>query len=138
MKFKLSILLFSLLLIASAIAGAYVYDFTVSRYNGDIKIEWKTQAEENVEYFALQRKTNETNDWVTIYTTKPHGSNSAYFYLDTEIYKTSDTQFIYRLAIAGKNSDGSTSLTYLDGPAPVSPNISVVKRTWGSIKALFR
>ncbi len=138
MKFKLSVIFIVFIFVTLVIAGAYVYDFTVTRYNGDIKITWKTQIEENVEYFALQRKTNETNEWVTIYTTKPHGSNSTYYYLDTEIYKINDTQFMYRLAIAERNSDGTTTISYLDGPAPITQNISGVKRTWGSIKAMFR
>lgn len=115
-----------------SIAGAYIKQFT-GRSEGDgVRIEWQTGTEENLESFVLQRETPQTS-FIDVATIQPKGSNSFYSHLDEAILKTGDFIFTYRLKIV----ETGGSVTY-SNKITVSPNVSNVKRTWGSIKAMFR
>lgn len=63
---------------------------------------------------------------------QPKGPNSSYQFVDKSAYKTSDAFYRYRVAIV----DNSGYTSYSQEIAVSS--LSGVKRTWGSIKAMFR
>ena len=121
-----------LLFVSVAFGDAFFYYFTVQSEGANVKLEWKTGEETNLNHFSIQRKTPQTS-FVEITTVQPKGSNSLYSYLDQSIYKTNDVVFTYRLLIVNNDMGTSTSPW-----VTVSPNISGIKRTWGSIKAMFR
>ena len=89
--------------------------------------------ESNVSEFVVQRSTPQSS-FVDIATVQPKGSNSSYTYTDESAYKTSDLVFIYKIKIVGNNPN---DISY-SKPQSVLQNISGVKQTWGSIKAMFR
>ncbi len=80
----------------------------------------------------MERKTPQSS-FVDITTIQPKGSNSYYTYLDQSAYKIENMLFIYRLKIVDTNGQASYS-----NEVSVSHSVSGVKRTWGSIKAMFR
>ncbi len=118
--------------IATAFAGAYLNSFTAHSEGENVRVEWRTGQEDNVNNFIIQRRTPQSQ-FADIETVHPKGDNSYYTYLDEAVYKTNDLVFIYRLKIV--DNDGQSSYS---AEASVVPNISGVKRTWGSIKAMFR
>ena len=61
-------------------------------------------------------------------------SDKYYEYVDETAYKSSGTLYYYRIAIV----DNSGQTTYSNSVPVLHDNISSVKKTWGSIKALFR
>ncbi len=127
------IILFSILVVAAAVYADSFLDYFQGRSEGeDVRLEWKTSAEVNLRHFVIERKTPQ-NPYIELATVEPKGSNSFYSYLDEAAYKTADLVFIYRLKIV--DNDGSTSFS---AEVTVSHNVSGVKRTWGSIKAMFR
>ena len=133
---KLSVIKLSvfLLLISTAMAGALIDYFHVINDGDDAIIEWKTSQETNVKDFVIQRSNSQTPDvYNDIATVKPHPDNPYYSYTDKSVYKANDYVFGYRLKIV----DNDGKLSYSDRVA-VSLSISGVKRTWGSIKAMFR
>ena len=132
MKLTLNSIFLFLLLTATVFAGAFVTIFTVSNQGDNIEITWSTGQETNLKDFIIQRKTYQSN-YTDIATIQPKGSNSSYSYIDRAAYKTNDVLYIYRLKI--EDNDGSVS--YLEQQS-ISHSISAVKRTWGSIKAMFR
>ncbi len=132
MKITLNKILLSFLLISSVFAGAYIYNFNVTNEGDNIKIEWNTGQESNLKDFVIQRRTAQTSFFTDLATIQPQGSNSYYSYIDRAAYKTTDVFFVYQLKI--EDNDGT--VTYLQ--KPISHSISAVKRTWGSIKAMFR
>jgi hypothetical protein len=97
-----------------------------------IVIEWKTGDETNVNCFQIERKTLQSS-YVSIATIPPKGSNSDYTFTDANAYKTTDAVFIYHLKIVDNNNSVSYS-----NEISVSNGISGIKKTWGSIKAMFR
>ncbi|HUX61345.1 MAG TPA: hypothetical protein VMV32_08535 [Ignavibacteriaceae bacterium] len=132
MKITLNSIILLLVLAATVFAGAYVYNFSVSNQGDNIQIEWSTGQESNLKDFVIQRKTIQSPNYTDIATIQPKGNNSEYSYIDRAAYKTNDVFYLYRLKI--EDNDGSTS--YLE--QSISHSISAVKRTWGSIKAMFR
>lgn len=122
----------TLLLIATIFAGAYLKDFRARSEGESVRIEWETGEETNLQHFIIERKSPESS-FIDIATIQPKGSNSFYTYLDESAYKSNDLLFIYRLKIVDTNGQLSYS-----SPISVTPNISGLRRTWGSIKAMFR
>lgn len=132
MKFRYSVYIIVLLAVVALYAGTFLEYFHGRSEGDDVRLEWKTREEVNLQHFKIERKTPQ-NSFVEISTVQPKGSNSYYTYLDQSAYKTTDMIFIYRLKIVDTN--GQTSYS---NEVTVSHNVSGVKRTWGSIKAMFR
>lgn len=133
MKLKKSkYLLIFLLFITAVYAGAYIDYFHARSEGEDVRLEWKTGEESNLQKFVIERKTPQSN-FAEIATINPTGNNSLYSYIDKNAYKTTDLLFNYRLKIV----DNSNQIAY-SHEVTVSHNVSGVKRTWGSIKAMFR
>jgi hypothetical protein len=132
MKFRNSVYLIVIFTFAALYAGTFLEYFHGRSEGDDIRLEWKTREEVDLQNFKIERKTPQ-NSFVEISTIQPKGSNSYYTYLDQSAYKASDLIFIYRLKIVDTN--GQTSYS---NEVTVSHSVSGVKRTWGSIKAMFR
>ncbi len=132
MKTKSSIIFVVLLLIATVYGGAFIQYFQGKSESDNIKLEWQTGEENNLQKFVIERKTPQSS-FAEIGIVTPKGSNSYYSFIDQNTYKTNDLIFIYRLKIVDNNGQ----VTY-SNETTVSHSISGVKRTWGSIKAMFR
>ncbi len=130
---KLSTIIISFLIIATVYAGAYIEYFHARSESDDIRLEWQTGEEANLQKFVIERKTPQSS-YTEIATITPKGNNSNYFFVDQNAYKSNDIIFIYRLKIVDNNNSATYSVD-----VSVSHSISsVYKRTWGSIKAMFR
>lgn len=129
---KISTLILAFLIIATVYAGAYISYFHARSESDDIRLEWQTGDESNLQKFVIERRTPQSS-YIEVESIAPKGNNSYYTYLDQNTYKTNDAIFAYRLKIV----DANGTVTY-SSDASVSLNISGVKRTWGSIKAMFR
>jgi hypothetical protein len=121
-----------ILFVSTILAGVYLQSFRGHNLGEDIKIEWETGEETNLSQFMIERKTPES-DFVSIAAVQPKGSNSYYSYIDESIFKQNDYVFVYRLKIVENNGNYAYS-----SPITVTLNPSSVKKTWGSIKAMFR
>jgi hypothetical protein len=126
-------LIISLIVITfSAIyAGALLTNFSVKSQDGNVVVSWQTSSETDVKDFVIQRSSVK-GGWVDIATIEPEADHS-YEYVDQSAYKTTDAIYYYQLKIVDYN--GSVSYSNKE---TVAHSVSSVKRTWGSIKALFR
>ncbi|MEI7812380.1 MAG: hypothetical protein WCJ01_08135 [Ignavibacteria bacterium] len=135
MKKSSVILLFLFLLVAftgTILAGVYLLSFTAKSSGGNVVLEWNTGEENNLQSIVIERKTV-NGSFVAIVSVAPKGSNSYYTYTDQTAYKTTDNVYKYRLRFIfsdGESNSGEVVVT--------NRNVSGVKRTWGSIKAMFR
>ncbi|MBL0174868.1 MAG: hypothetical protein IPP94_06345 [Ignavibacteria bacterium] len=133
MKHLPTIAFLALLFTVPLISGAFL-DFFQGRSDGNnIQLEWKTRAENSVQVFELQRRAGWQGEYLTIATMEPKGSNSFYEYVDRSAYKQQDNVYTYRLRIVDAGGPAAYS-----NEVSVSHSVSSVKRTWGSIKAMFR
>jgi len=130
---KKSAVFIAFLIIVTVYAGATIQFFHASSDADNIKLEWQSLQESNLQKYVIERKTPQSA-FIEIDQVAPKGDNSYYTYIDQNAYKANDIVFIYRL----KMVDNDGTVTYIDQTTTVSHSISGVKRTWGSIKAMFR
>jgi hypothetical protein len=116
-----------------ALAGAILNRFTAARnLSGDVVVNWATGEETDVRQFEVQRLAGVSGDYMTLAIVLPKGPNSSYEFVDKSAYKTSDAIYKYRLAVISNNGfTGYSQELIVSG-------LSGVRRTWGSIKAMFR
>ena len=113
-----------------AFAGATLAPGSVSVTNdgGGLKIKWSTSGESNTlgDQFEVRR------NGISIGYVPAKGSPSDYVYLDQDVFKTSatTTTYTYQIFLDGAQFTPAVSITYT--------STSSVKRTWGSLKAMFR
>ncbi len=99
----------------------------------NITIRFITEDESNVARFDLERRTDNEAGYTTIASLDPKGA-SLYEYVDRSAFKKTTTMYHYRIKISYTN--GAMPIYTVD--LPVSHTVSGVRRTWGSIKAMFR
>ncbi len=99
-----------------------------------IVISWSMIDESDVQYYEVLRRYGVDGDFTVVSPQiQKKGNNSTYEYRDLSVFKTEDGFYSYKVRIV--------TGAY---PAPETPVASVShlsstpKRTWGSIKAMFR
>lgn len=142
MKLKV-IIIFVGLILAFAIAQAKVLDlFTASSDGKAITLEWRSNDESNINRYEIERKSENSPNFVVIETINSDGTGRSRRYVDEEAYmrKNSDaeeisqkTNFSYRIKVIYKDN----SFEYSD-TVNVTHTINSIRRTWGMIKQMFR
>jgi hypothetical protein len=84
-------------------------------------------------HFVIERKTPQSS-FSEVGTVQPKGNNSFYSFTDQNTYKANDMVFVYRLKIV----DDNNQVSYSKDVTVTHSISSIAKRTWGSIKAMFR
>lgn len=124
------------ILIASPIFGGAFIDFLNGRSDSDnVTLEWRTRSESNLVMFKVERRSLNQTDFISIADVPAKGSNSFYTFIDRAAYKPSETVYVYRLRLVDQDPNAPPSYS---AEVRVSHTVSSVKRTWGSIKAMFR
>ncbi len=115
-------------------AGAKITEpgVTARSSGGNVYVSWQTMEESNLKHFTVQRRTQE-GAFIELGEVLPE-SDKYYEYVDETAYKSAGTLYFYRVAIV----DNDGTVTYSKEVPVLHDNISSVKKTWGSIKALFR
>ena len=112
--------------------GVYYSDFNIVSDSDNIILSWHTMQEGNLSETVVMRKVHD-GVYAEVATINAKGDNSSYTYTDENAFKIEDGVYKYQLKF--KDSDGTFSLS---SEQAVTHLTSVKKRTWGSIKALFR
>jgi hypothetical protein len=100
-----------------------------SRSSG-IVVSWQSTDETGVSGYLVERKAGLSGQFIALQTVTPKGSNQQYEYADNTVFRTNDNIYQYRITVLGKSEE-----PYL---VSVLHSVSSVRRTWGSIKAMFR
>ncbi len=131
---RTTLLLLASLVVISGLTAGVIKDKPSAVSNGsDITLTWETLDESGVQKFEVLRRAGTTGDFVAIASVNPKGNNSSYQYVDQQAFKTTGGIYQYKIRII----NGQV-------PAPESEIVTVshlsstAKRTWGSIKAMFR
>jgi hypothetical protein len=104
----------------------------------EIKLEWSVQGESNVMHYELRRKMIRDTEFQTIaqVDAKPqNGSANNYQYTDRNVFRgsTSTEPVVYELSVVFTNGE----IRFV-GQAEVNYTSTAIRRTWGSIKAMFQ
>ena len=112
-------------------ADAEILEFRAEPSPDRITLNWRTGQEINVASFNIEKSTN-NEDFIKVGEVNPKGSNNSYEFVDESISRVKSIYY-YRLKVVNTNGTFQYSESL-----PVIPNVSSIKRTWGSIKALFK
>lgn len=99
----------------------------------NVTLRWITDDEATVAHFEVERRSGTDGAFISLATVDPKGS-SLYEYIDNSAFRKIVTLYQYRVKIVYTNG---TNPTYT-GILTVSHTVSGVRRTWGSIKSMFR
>jgi hypothetical protein len=106
--------------------------------DGVIHVYWTSTDETGLQGYEVARgsgrETSSIMFAVIFARVTPRGSNALYDIIDETAFRTTDSFYQYR--IVALYADGHRSDPYYVGVAHSS--VSSVRRTWGSIKAMFR
>ncbi len=128
------ILTLTLILATVTLAGVIREGTMQARSDGsNVTIQWGTTDESGIKEFVIERRSGSVGDFITIAVVAKKGSNSFYEYIDKSAFKTTGSIYQYRI----KSVTGSGGAEY-SNVVTISHNVSGVKRTWGSLKAMFR
>ena len=138
--FKTLIIIVALLtLITIVLADAVIKEFRVNPGINKVSLSWKVSIETNVKGYKIQRgfSQNLLTD-INFLDAKPGavppGGVKEYSYEDKSIFKSENRTFYYRIVVIDPQKKVITSSEIKQ----VSPQISGIRHTWGSIKAMFR
>lgn len=109
-------------------------NFTVSSNGNNVVLSWQTGSEVELKEIAVKRKIANDGVYSVVETIAAKGDNSSYTFIDENAYKVEDGVYTYQLQFI--NNDGTSSTSKEEQSVAVLA--SVGKKTWGSIKALFR
>ena len=114
---------------------AVLNSFKVEKSSSDLKITWQAEQETGVrEYQLFRRSSNSNNQYVKIQKSfSAHGIGKMYTYVDDQVYKNNSQQIGYRLEVVYDNGVRQVLRT-----ENVDYTSTAVRRTWGSIKAMFQ
>jgi len=125
-----------LFLIASLLAaGVFKPGSVYSQAEGDnILVSWETEDESAVKQFIIERASDEFGNFSEIVRITANGSKK-YNFVDRSVFKTTGSTFVYKITPV---SNSGTAVEQSVMTKKVYLKVSSVKRTWGSLKAMFR
>lgn len=122
-----------LLLVSSAVSGTVREGTLQAKSDGsNVTVQWGTADESTVKEFIVERRSGTAGEFMAIAVIDKKGSNSFYEYVDKSAFKATGSVYQYRVQIV------TTSGPEYSSVITISHNVSGVKRTWGSLKAMFR
>ncbi|RCK72211.1 MAG: hypothetical protein IGBAC_0557 [Ignavibacteriae bacterium] len=132
---KLSVLLVLLLISTSFVFNQIIKPSSLQAFSDGsvITIKFNTESELNVEKFYIERRQGTDGAFIRIASLNPKGP-SLYEYIDQTAFKSSANIYQYQIRVTFSNGN----VDEVVGPITVSHSVNSVKRTWGSIKAMFR
>lgn len=106
----------------------------------EINVEWLVEREARVKGYHIRRKMSHENDFsplaqVRTDAGRPEGNLVRYQYLDRNVFKPSESTEPIIYALHVEFNDGELRLI---GQAEVNYTSTAIRRTWGSIKAMFQ
>lgn len=105
----------------------------------EIEVAWLVQNEENLLHYNLKRKMTQDNEFLEIaqIQPKPQGNQGQlrYEYMDRNVFRSSAASEPVIYELEAVFTDGERRFI---GQAEVNYTSTAVRRTWGSIKAMFQ
>ena len=108
--------------------------FRVATEGNDLVVTWQANREDGVQRYELRRRTPASKgQYVLIEQVAPQGVGKPYRYVDRHVYKQPADEVAYQLWVVF--TDG-TAQQLAEQAVNYTP--TAVRRTWGSIKAMFQ
>lgn len=126
--------LLALLLVAAASSGVELEYFRVEKEDAEFVLRWQAVNESDVRQYQIFRQTSLSGDrFVRIQTVSPHGAGRPYEFRDSQVFKDASEMVTYSLEAV---MTGGERVTFEKVSAEYTS--TALRRTWGSIKAMFQ
>ena len=121
------------------LASAQIIDTDPSalwaKSNGiDVTVHWSTIDETNVDHFEVLRSSGSIENFVSVGTVQK--GHSPYDFVDYSALMRTTT--VYQYQVVAYSTSGNLHPLQTSPIVSVTHTVSGVRRTWGSIKSLFR
>lgn len=120
-------------MVGTALANVVFSRFDARTEGNNIVVAWEASVESDVREYVIERRTVFDVDFVEMARVTAHGANAPYTYEDERVFKAQAEQVFYRLRMI----DPGGGLLGVTDPITVNYTPTAVRRTWGSIKAMF-
>lgn len=108
--------------------------FQIQEQGNDFRVSWTTEVEDEVRHFEVMRRSPNSNEqFVRVYSVPAHGIGREYGFLDAQVFKSGSDKLDYRLEAVYQNGVREAVRT-----ESVNYTSTAVRRTWGSLKAMFQ
>ncbi len=133
------LLLAFILLVWSSVALGDVIQANSLRAQDDgsgVSIRWTSSDETNVAGYMIERKVGGNGSFIPLISQPipAKGNSQAYLYEDQTAFRTDGNFYTYRLTPVNSAGQAVGAPYYVS----IDNHVSSVRRTWGSIKAMFR
>jgi hypothetical protein len=132
MKRALALFLALFLPLVAAQAAVIKGSLTATSNNSMIMVRWASDDDAGISGYEVARKSGLEGAFIVLAVT-PLTPDRSYLFVDETAFRTSDSYYQYR--ITPVYADGRTVEPFY---VTVTHSVSSVRRTWGSIKAMFR
>jgi hypothetical protein len=105
----------------------------VESFTGYIKVEWTIASEAGIDHYEVWRSSGSSSPCLVGVVQR----GVFYFEDKNSLYKTEDQYFNYQVKVIGNSNGSIIGQSEIKGTHYNGTN-SIGKRTWGSIKAMFR
>ena len=99
----------------------------------NVTLHLVTEDEANVARFEVERSSSNDGMFVLVTSIDPKGP-SVYEFVDNSAFRRTTTLYQYRIKVVFSNG----AAPFYSSALTVSHTVSGVRRTWGSIKSMFR
>lgn len=135
---KRAIVIAFALIILAGWGSSSVFDVKLDRQDAvpdgtSFVITWESRVEVDLDRYVLEKRTVFSPGYTTMTTVEPKGAGYEYSYRDTEVYKGAEEVIEYRIKALSP-----TAQEIVFEPLQVTYTPTAVRRTWGSIKAMFQ
>lgn len=111
-----------------------IVSFSLQAEGRDFVISWQSEVEEDVRQFEILRRTPFSNDqFVRVFEAPAHGVNKLYGFRDSQVFKSGSDKVDYQLEAVYSNGVREIVKTQ-----SMNYTTTAVRRTWGSLKAMFQ
>ena len=108
--------------------------FQIENQGQEFVVTWKSMVEDDVHSYELTRRTTLSNEqFVIVFSAEAHGTSKVYTYRDNQVYKSSSEKLDYRLQVVDKQG-----LREVISTKSINYTSTAIRRTWGSLKAMFQ
>jgi hypothetical protein len=128
-----SIVILLAVLVGTALASVVFSRFDARTEGNAIVVSWEASVETDVSEYIVERRTIFDTQFLEMARVGARGANSLYSYKDDRVFKVQAEQVSYRLRMI----DSRGSFVGATDAITVDYTPTAVRRTWGSIKAMF-
>jgi|AntRauTorcE11898_2_1112593.scaffolds.fasta_scaffold05772_4 hypothetical protein len=132
-----------LLLVAAGSVELKEFSAQIStKNNTEVVVNWVVEEDSEGMVYVLKRKLSHEDDFTPL-TQLDHEQGEfsmngrSYSFTDSNVFKGNQSSDAVIYALYTKDNSGSNSLTFLS-QANVNVTTTAVRKTWGSIKAMFQ